>query len=434
MLQTIMDTLPGIIEVSLLFSLLDSSSERRWDSKYFPIFYIIANFSLLLLTRVISNTIGFTIPISILLEVALIKLFFNSNILKVVFWLTCFNSMIGICDIVIYIITVTILGLNLEQILSISIVNNTAAFISKLILWVIIMRVKLFISKVEGENGNYFIPLLIVPIVSIAAMILIIDYSVNVISGGKRTILVYLTVIGLFSMNIIVFYIYEHLHQISKIKAEISLMEQQLIYQQKYFKQLEYSYQEVRGIKHDIMRHITLIHTLAKTKEYAKLEEYTQELSVTTENMIKIIHSGNVILDAIFNEKYATAKNHKIEIEYMIEKLDKDIINPISLCIIVSNILDNAIEGSLLWKKERSHALIEVKLYLQKKNLIFSVSNNAIIPEIKEGLFLTNKEDKKEHGIGLKNVKKVIEENKGCFEAGYSNGKFVFVCRIPVKD
>jgi sensor histidine kinase regulating citrate/malate metabolism len=182
------------------------------------------------------------------------------------------------------------------------------------------------------------------------------------------------------------------------------------------------------------MRHITLIHSLAKSKEYAKLEEYTQELSVTTENMIKIVHTGNVILDAIFNEKYATAKSHDIDIKYMIEGIDQDVINPTSLCIIVSNILDNAIEGTFQWKKEHNHAFVEVKLYLQKRNLIFSVSNDAVKPEVKEGLFLTNKENKKEHGIGLKNVKKVIEENKGCFEAGYSNGKFIFVCRIPIND
>ncbi|BCN32779.1 sensor histidine kinase [Anaeromicropila herbilytica] len=437
MIHTIDDALPGLIEVILLFSLIDSCFERKFQIKYLPIIWCVCDFTIILATRSISRSLWITLTLSIMLETILIKILFESKIAKILFWLTFFNSIIGVCEISIYMITITILDINLQQILSIDIVNNTAAIISKLILWVIITRAKLINKKVEYKSGEYFIPLLIVPIVSIIAMLLVIDYSVQVGSDDRKTALVYLTVLGLFFMNIIVFYIYEHLHQMSKIKEEISLMEQQLVYQQKYFMQLEHSYQEVRGIKHDIVRHITLMNTLVKTKEYEKLEEYTKELSKSTDNMIKIVQTDNVILDAIMNEKYNTAKKFGIQTKFLVEKLDKNIINPTSICIIVSNILDNAIEGASNWKKEKigdRAPLVEVKLYLQKNNLIFSVSNDAVKPQFKEGLILTSKLDKKNHGIGLKNVKKVIEEMQGYFEIGYTNNKFIFVCRIPVDD
>ena len=65
-------------------------------------------------------------------------------------------------------------------------------------------------------------------------------------------------------------------------------------------------------------------------------------------------------------------------------------------------------------------------VFLQGNEYIqFSVENSLYYKtREKKNIFFTEKENKKNHGIGLKNVKKTIEENEGRMDIIYDDKKF----------
>ena len=91
------------------------------------------------------------------------------------------------------------------------------------------------------------------------------------------------------------------------------------------------------------------------------------------------------------------------------------------LCTIYANVLQNAIEE--LSKGEEGYLNI---VFLQGNEYIqFSVENSLYYKtREKKNIFFTEKENKKNHGIGLKNVKKTIEENEGRMDIIYDDKKF----------
>lgn len=421
----------GFFEVIMLYVLINAFFERKYENK--PIYYIwiIMQYLIMIIANHINSTVGVVMLFGLIFEFLAIKILYDGHIHKILFWIVAYTSIIALADSIVYILITYIIMIDVNGAFEYGLINSVSTIISKIILWVIIMRLKLMFGRKTGYEGNKsFVPLLVVPLVSICAMFLILDYVDNVTLRERNNTLIYITIVGMFIMNIVVFYMYERLHEMSVVKQEISLMEQQLIYQRKYFSQLEENYQQIRGIKHDINRHITLINTLAKKEEYDKIIDYTSELGVTTENITEIVHTGNVILDAVINEKCCIARKSEINFQFEVEKIEENVINPTSLCIVVSNVLDNAIEACEKIKN-RKKPMIQFKLYMQKNNLILSVENDAEEIKVEKGNILTSKVDKNSHGIGLKNVERVIKENNGYYEIGYEKGKFIFVSRIP---
>lgn len=96
-------------------------------------------------------------------------------------------------------------------------------------------------------------------------------------------------------------------------------------------------------------------------------------------------------------------------------------INDVDISILLSNLLDNAIEGcdlsdpNISLDMERKGTFI----YIAVKNKIASsvLKDN---PELK-----TIKKDKREHGFGIKSIKSIAEKYNGNVEFNEKNGYFV---------
>ena len=82
-----------------------------------------------------------------------------------------------------------------------------------------------------------------------------------------------------------------------------------------------------------------------------------------------------------------------------------------------------------------NNKVIRLKIVREKKQLVLSIQNPVANPvEIKENQISTSKNDKKNHGIGLKNVQMVLEKYQGFGNMHYKNGWFYYTAIIPEKD
>lgn len=165
-----------------------------------------------------------------------------------------------------------------------------------------------------------------------------------------------------------------------------------------------------------------------KRKEWLDLLE--QEADFQEVN----VHTGNTVLDAVLGAKNLVAKKNHIQITCVINGQLLDGLHVTDICNIFGNALDNAIENAILIPNEKKR-LIHITVSEKKHFVIIKIANyceQAIstrpgsVPE-------TTKSDKKNHGYGLKSIRKSVEKYKGTMTIAMNHGWFELKLLIPRK-
>lgn len=100
-------------------------------------------------------------------------------------------------------------------------------------------------------------------------------------------------------------------------------------------------------------------------------------------------------------------------------------IEDIDLCVLLGNILDNAIEAC----EKSSEKNIEVSIYSDSTKLIITVINNIDFSVLNDNPELnTSKTDISSHGYGVKTIKSIAEKYNG--QASFYEENNKFVCQI----
>ena len=172
-------------------------------------------------------------------------------------------------------------------------------------------------------------------------------------------------------------------------------------------------YGEIKYISHDMKNHLNILEDYMRHMEYQKAYDYMTKLREPVLQIEQYVHSGNRVIDTVLNDKFVLAQRNNIKINQEIDNIGEVGVSDKDLCIILSNLLDNAIEACLRCKNQEMW--IDITLRKLTYGLIFKISNskygNLIITE--NGKYLTTKDDKKIHGIGLESVKYILKKYDG---------------------
>lgn len=161
-----------------------------------------------------------------------------------------------------------------------------------------------------------------------------------------------------------------------------------------------------------------------------KNENLCQKFCAATSTELDYIKTNNVIIDAILNSKYKETLDKGIVFIFQINDLsgikmcDEDIV------VILSNLLNNAIEAC---EKCSGKKFMKMKLVKEKDNIIISVKNTYDGKlNIKDGEIRTSKKyEMDEHGVGIKNIIEVITKYQGSYAIRNDNNEFYFSVILP---
>lgn len=184
-------------------------------------------------------------------------------------------------------------------------------------------------------------------------------------------------------------------------------------------------YQKNEHLYHDMNHHLQMIYHLAKKHEIAEITEYVNSISTPINELSDITWSGVDIVDAILNHTVLDAKKQGIEIDVNAEFPKDCRITSDDLCVILFNLLDNAMEACLRYLRQTGERpRIEVAIRRIHQFLIIKVQNPCTLPRRLFGLFPTTKADARHHGIGLKNVQEKVEKYHGSLEIDVEHAVF----------
>ena len=100
------------------------------------------------------------------------------------------------------------------------------------------------------------------------------------------------------------------------------------------------------------------------------------------------------------------------------------------ICLVLSNLLENAIEASL--KTEDSRRKIVIKMYLHHTHILLIQAENNFDAKIleKNGVYLSTKHSG--NGIGIQSIRHITERNGGASSFTYKDGEFMAKIMIRI--
>ncbi|MSS64134.1 sensor histidine kinase [Velocimicrobium porci] len=192
----------------------------------------------------------------------------------------------------------------------------------------------------------------------------------------------------------------------------------------------EKEFEQLQIIRHDIKNYLsTTLGILQKGNTEEAIEYLNSLLKNKVELILEVVDVGDATINAVINTKFTICREKGISCEtaFLGELRYK---NPLNLGIIISNLLDNAMEACE--KMEDKKPRIVISSANQKGYLDICVKNSieTSVLKINPGL-RTTKSEKKLHGYGLKSIKQILEEEEGMMTQYEKNGWFITHIFLP---
>lgn len=226
--------------------------------------------------------------------------------------------------------------------------------------------------------------------------------------------------------------IYEFIiHQSSKM-YEYKLVNQKNMIERQYSNTLEGIVREMKTIRHDFSNHITYIAGSLELENYDELKEYISDLCEPFERIDDLVFAKSSVISAMVYSKVQEAQKHGIELEHDIELNDQHRLKDIDLSIIIGNLLDNSIEGCKVYNGENKK--IDMRIGKKHNWIFIDCKNNVLEKALKKrgGKFITSKANKKLHGMGLSNIRSIVEKYDGEMDIKVQNEQFTVSISIPL--
>ena len=207
-----------------------------------------------------------------------------------------------------------------------------------------------------------------------------------------------------------------------------------IIYQNKLMKQqmdeIENIYMTMRGWRHDYHNHLQSLKGYLSLNKVDQMKNYLNELETDLDSIDTLYHSGNLQLDSILNAKLAIAEKGQIRIHCDASIPPQLHVSDLDLCVILGNLLDNAIE-SCRKIKDPDERFIRVYIGILKKQLYISITNatSETVKQRTDHYFTTKRGD---HGHGLKRVDQVVKKYDGYLNRQNEPGVFATEIVLPL--
>ncbi len=200
---------------------------------------------------------------------------------------------------------------------------------------------------------------------------------------------------------------------------------------QKHCDEVQNIYRQMRGWRHDYHSHIQTLLALNGNEEKSK--EYLLRLNDDLTTVDTVLKTGNVMVDAILNSKLSLIKSKDIAVNAKAVVPPELKISEIDLCVIIGNLLDNAMEACLR-QSEGTPRFIRVYIGIFKGQLYVSVTNSTDGKAKKIGkIYLSaKKQSTDDHGFGLMRVDHIAAKYNGYVNRQDEDGVFATEVMLPL--
>lgn len=358
-----------------------------------------------------------------------IRFLYEISAIKTIILTLLIQGIIGVIDyIVIMIVTARYNNIDILED-STDLIGVLVIIASRIILFLLLITVKR-ISVIKKKNvidmsNKEWLQFLIFPIFTLITVIVMTNSMIT--SYHEDIVNVYYVIaIVLIVLNMVVFHLINEILENSQRIREADVLKQQSIGQLELYNSLRKNYDIQRKRTHEYKNQIMCIDSLLKKKNYNKLEEYINSIFDKLDGQLDMVDTNNEVVNAVINAKYYEALQNDVLFILKINDLSHIKVSDEDIVTILSNLLDNAIEAA--GQCDIDKRTVGIKLLYEDDVLSIAVSNSykTELEIMEDGYMRTIKDDKEQHGLGIRNVVATLEKYNAEYIIDYKNGEFVF--------
>jgi len=387
--------------------------------RFIGITLLIAGFSLVS-TIFFQNTVF--LPVFLVVTAFLLSLNFISSI--------TYKLLLSLAVVAITFVTEMLIGFLLVQVFSIPlehVQNNMPLYlfgmlVSKLLVLIIVLMFRVFLkSNRDDAEMQFNILMVFMPIQSIILSYIVFDYSVKTntqINSPLGIVAIFFSI----SLIFITMLFIEKQRKALVYKKEFELGQTRLKMQIEHYQEIYQEQNKVKMMRHDMSNNLLSISGLLNSGNVKGAVARINNMQEQTISIGNIVNTGLPPIDAILSAKVARAGKYDIDIEYTII-IDGELnIDQFDIAVIIANALDNAIEG--IERSKDIEKTISLNINRTGEYVLIIIENYATGPIYDD--FQTSKQDKKNHGFGMVQMKEVAQKYGGSFCPFYNSetGKF----------
>lgn len=304
--------------------------------------------------------------------------------------------------------------------LSAGLIYNLICWIFVILSWYPATHAACDLLENEGIAQTWYV-FWILPTFFIALNLFMIPIYPNILNQGRLMegyIVISLALLILLLMFYVLFYLMaKSLNRNDRLRQE----NQFLSMQQAQYKSLCTAIEETRQARHDMRHHFSALSALAVHEEWQELRNYLGQAmeSIPT---VELKLCDNPAVDGVAGHYCIRYKENNIPFSVELDLPYKLPISEMDICLVLSNLLENALEASL--RTNTTKRFIKIQAYLHSDNVVLITVENAFDGIIKEknGVFQSSK--RHGDGVGIQSIRRIAEKNGGYCRFSLTDGVF----------
>lgn len=367
----------------------------------------------------------------IIFTALLMHIYLKMNLGKLIILSVIYQGILIMLDYLSFLVCEPILDRVFEIDLTYEIQRHIVVLIGKVVLFVIVLFVR---KKMDRDLSNVMLDanwqrLICFPIFSVCMISALLVMMRN-INDQKQETGLFVIAFGLAGMNILIFFLINDI-----LKREMKLRESQIFQlevknQTNMYRSVSENFTKQRKKTHEYKNQILCIDSLIRKKAFAELAEYVNGISGNLSKELNYISTNHVIVDAILNTKQQEAVRQNILFVFILNDLSEIKISDEDIVVILSNLLDNAIEACMQCQGKR---VIKLKFVDEEDAVVISVKNTYEDKVLYGGAEIQSSkvDNMEEHGFGITNIADAIKKYGGSYVIQAKENEFYFSILIP---
>ncbi len=414
----IVDIVGICLEVILLVSFFVMFGKHKYDKKH--------NLLLYLLYIIVSSTICIFIKeeivwfVRMILGAILLSFLFEIKFNKRIFLSVLFVILLTLSEIVVGLAIRAYSKMPIDDIQNNPLYYTVGVVSSKIIMLTLIKASKHYIvPRAVQIPKPAILVFLLLPIATFFIVCTISDYYGAHLNPNAMWVAI-ISILALIGANIALIFLFEWQMKQSEENIKEQLAKQQMEHQVEYYKSLLDSSEEFNTLAHNIKNEIYGLQD-ALSRNIDEGKNRVEEMMSFVKKHEEILYTQNNAINALINAKIDSIQKQGIKFNCRALLLEDNAISNMELCIVLGNLLDNAIEGCANIDTEERY--IDLDMIQQGNYLSIKIVNPCDASKINKRLS-TTKSSKQKHGYGISSVNELVEKHQGTINIEFMQNKF----------
>ena len=406
----VIDLIGNIMEELLAISFMRSVSNNRLKSRH-GVIMVCVIFTILRMILYFTFQDSLVTIASAIITIAAISLMYDMSRIKRIIFVPIIYILIMFTEVMVGGMLSVITGIPVEEGRKLILFYTAGVLISKMVL-ISILKVIQFIVPSFGEriSGYLMVPLLMLPVASF--MLIYILGEFNLLEGpSPRALMASCAMILLAFSNVGLFFLLEYQQREEKEKNRMQLMQKQTEGQIAFYRELAERQKISNKTMHDLKNQMFALSEAMKT-DSDKTREIMESISGKIFAASPMTVTGIDAVDSLIFSKKQQMELHGIRYEQSVHISPGTSFDPLDLCVLLGNLLDNAIEANE--KVDPDKRFISLNITQQEMWLSITITNAAVETVKLDGKTIhTTKAQKELHGFGLSSVNEIAAKYQG---------------------